>query len=59
MTAKTLPNTMLSDTGFLDLDPLRLEYRMIGPPRRRADHRDAARGSWLRRPVGKFSGRRR
>src|SRR3984885_5058617 len=21
----------LSDTGFLDLDPLRLEYRMIGP----------------------------
>ena len=30
MTAKTLPTT-LSDTGFLDLDPLRLEYRMIGP----------------------------
>jgi pimeloyl-ACP methyl ester carboxylesterase len=31
MTAKTLPNMTLSDTGFLDLDPLRLEYRMIGP----------------------------
>jgi len=31
MTAKTLPDTTLSDTGFLDLDPLRLEYRMIGP----------------------------
>jgi pimeloyl-ACP methyl ester carboxylesterase len=31
MTAKTLSDTTLSDTGFLDLDPLRLEYRMIGP----------------------------
>ena len=29
----------LSDTGFLDLDPLRLEYRMIGP---RPDAPDAA-----------------
>jgi pimeloyl-ACP methyl ester carboxylesterase len=36
MTAKTLSDTTLSDAGFLDLDPLRLEYRMIGP------HPDAA-----------------
>ena len=31
MTAKTLSDITLSDAGFLDLDLLRLEYRMIGP----------------------------
>src|SRR5581483_9936562 len=31
MSAQKLQKQMLQDEGFLDLAPLRLEYRMIGP----------------------------
>ena len=34
--------TTLSPTGFLTIGASDLEYRMIGPRPRRADHRDAA-----------------
>ena len=45
----------LSDQGFLEFGDLRLEYRMAGPrPHRGADADPAARGSGLRRHVGRF-----
>ena len=45
----------LDDSGFLDIGSQRLEYRMIGPrPETAPTIGAAARGPWLRRPMGRF-----